>query len=216
MGQVSNNIAAIRALLPEGVQLVAVSKFQPLDAIEEAYAAGQRHFGESRADELAAKAAAMPHDTVWHFIGHLQTNKARKVVAHASIIESIDSERLLRLVSAEARRIAKTIDVLLQVHVAAEETKSGFLPDELIECAERCSDLPGIRIRGVMGMASNTDDTQRIDADFKAIAKAFQQLREIIPDGDTLSMGMSGDWHIAAKHGATSVRIGSAIFGERL
>lgn len=216
MAQISNNLSAIRSRLPQPVQLVAVSKFQPLAAIQEAYAAGQRHFGESRADELAAKADTMPADVVWHFIGHLQTNKARKVVAHASIIESIDSERLLRLVSAEAERISKVIDVLLQVHVAAEDTKTGFLPDDLIECAKRCAQLPGIRIRGIMGMASNTDDVQRIDSDFAAIALTGKRLREVIPDANILSMGMSGDWHIAITHGATFVRIGSAIFGQRV
>ncbi len=215
MGQVSNNLAAVRSQLPEGVELTAVSKFQPLEALEEAYSAGQRRFGESRADELQRKAMAMPDDVEWHFIGHLQSNKVRRVVKCASVIESIDSERLLRLVSSESERIGKVMDVYLQVHVAAEETKSGFSADELIDCARRCVDLNGVRVCGVMGMASNTDNVERVEADFAAIAEVGKRLREIISDASVLSMGMSGDWPIAVSHGATLVRIGSAIFGER-
>lgn len=215
MGQVSNNLAAVRSQLPEEVELTAVSKFQPLEALEEAYSAGQRRFGESRADELQRKAMAMPDDVEWHFIGHLQSNKVRRVVKCASVIESIDSERLLRLVSSEAERIGKVMDVYLQVHVAAEETKSGFSADELIDCARRSVDLNGVRVCGVMGMASNTDDMERVEADFAAIAEVGRRLREVISDASVLSMGMSGDWPIAVRHGATLVRIGSSIFGER-
>lgn len=215
MAQTSTNITRFKAMLPDGVQLVAVSKFQPLEKLKDAYSVGQRHFGESRADELAAKAAEMPSDTVWHFIGHLQTNKARRVVAHASIIESVDSERLLRLISSEAMRINRTIDVLLQVHVAAEETKTGFSATELLECANNCKSLPGINICGVMGMATNTDNIDRINSDFAAIASVSHELRTIIPSASVISMGMSDDWHLAVSHGANSVRIGSAIFGSR-
>lgn len=215
MPPISSNIDVIRRQLPAGVELVAVSKFQPLEAVGEAYAAGQRRFGESRADELAAKAAAMPADVEWHFIGHLQTNKVRRVVGSASVIESVDSERLLRLISAEAVRAGKTVGVMLQVHVAAEETKTGFLPDELIACAHSCAALPGVRIMGVMGMATNTDSAPRIAADFDAIAAVGARLRQIIPGATALSMGMSGDWPLAVERGATFVRIGSAIFGSR-
>lgn len=215
MAQTSTNITRFKAMLPDGVQLVAVSKFQPLEKLKDAYSVGQRHFGESRADELAAKAAEMPSDTVWHFIGHLQTNKARRVVAHASIIESVDSERLLRLISSEAMRINRTIDVLLQVHVAAEETKTGFSATELLECANNCKSLPGINICGVMGMATNTDNIDRINSDFAAIVSVSHELRTIIPSASVISMGMSDDWQLAVSHGANSVRIGSAIFGSR-
>lgn len=215
MPQVSSNLAKIRAELPAGVTLVAVSKFQPLEAVREAYAAGQRHFGESRADELAAKAAAMPADVEWHFIGHLQTNKVRRVVAAASVIESVDSERLLRLISDEAVRAGKTVGVFLQVHVAAEETKSGFPAEELLACARECASLPGVRILGVMGMATNTDSRERIAADFDAIAAVGASLARIVPGATALSMGMSGDRDLAVAAGATHVRIGSAIFGER-
>lgn len=215
MPQIKENLERVLGQLPAGVNLVAVSKFQPLEAIQEAYAARQRRFGESRADELAAKAAAMPADVQWHFIGHLQTNKVRRVVACRPVIESIDSERLLRLVNDEASRARVTIDVLLQVHVAAEESKTGFLPHELLDCARACATLPNIRIRGIMGMATNTDSADRIRADFQAIAAVAAQLRVFLPKATILSMGMSGDWPIAVEQGANLVRIGSAIFGSR-
>lgn len=215
MPRISNKIAELRRVLPAGVKLVAVSKFHPLEALQEAYAAGQRRFGESRADELAAKAEAMPADVEWHFIGHLQTNKVRRVVACASVIESIDSGRLLRAVSAEAVRQGRTVGLLLQVHVAAEETKTGFTPDELLAAARVALTLPGVEVRGVMGMATNTDRTDRILADFRAIADVGRRLREIIPGAAEVSMGMSGDWPLAIGQGATIVRIGSAIFGDR-
>lgn len=213
--QISNNLAATLRELPDGVKLVAVSKFQPLDSLLEAYAAGQRRFGESRADELAAKADAMPADVEWHFIGHLQTNKVRRVVAHADVIQSIDSERLLRAVSAEALRAGRTIDVMLQVHVAAEETKTGFNPDEIEAMARLALTLPAIKVVGIMGMATNTSNNTRIENDFRAIATAGASLRKIIPDASELSMGMSGDWPLAVNAGATIVRIGTSIFGER-
>lgn len=215
MPAVSNNLRSILRQLPEGVELVAVSKFHPLEQLREAYEAGQRRFGESRADELAAKAAAMPSDTVWHFIGHLQTNKVRRVVSCASVIESVDSERVLRAVSAEAERMGRCIDIFLQAHVAAEETKTGFLPDEIPTAAELAVSLKGVRVVGLMGMASNTDDSVRVSADFAALADLSRRLREIIPTATELSMGMSGDWPLAVANGATLVRIGSAIFGPR-
>lgn len=215
MAEIRNNILRLRGLLPAGVKLVAVSKFHPVEAVREAYEAGQRLFGESRVDEVVAKAAAMPADCVWHFIGHVQTNKLRRLLPAVSVIESVDSERLLRLISTEAERLGRTIGVLLQVHVAAEETKTGFLPDDLIECARACKNLPAVDIRGVMGMATNTESTERLNADFAAIAACGASLREIIPTATQLSMGMSGDWPLAVNHGATLVRIGTDIFGSR-
>lgn len=215
MPEVSNNLRSILRQLPDGVELVAVSKFHPLEQLREAYDAGQRRFGESRADELVAKAGAMPDDVVWHFIGHLQTNKVRRVVACASVIESVDSERVLRAVSAEAERIGRRMDVFLQAHVAAEETKTGFLPEEIPAVAELAASLNGVRVVGLMGMASNTDDENRVNADFAALAVLSRELRRVIPSATELSMGMSGDWPLAVAHGATLVRIGSAIFGPR-
>lgn len=213
--QVKNNLEAVVGQLPASVKLVAVSKFQPLALLQQAYDAGQRRFGESRADELAAKAAAMPDDVEWHFIGHLQTNKVRRVVAHASVIQSIDSERLLRAVSAEAQRAGRTVGILLQVHVAAEETKTGFAPDEIEAAARLAMTLPGVRVDGVMGMATNTTDPDRIDRDFGAIAACGAIVRQLIPGASEISMGMSGDWPRAIASGATIVRIGTAIFGDR-
>ncbi len=216
MSRISNRIADLTAALPKEVRLVAVSKFHSVESVKQAYDAGQRRFGESRADELAAKAAAMPADVEWHFIGHLQTNKVRKVVADADVIESIDSERLLRLVDAEARRIDRSIDVMLQVRVAAEETKTGMTPGELLAAARSTAgSLTHARIAGVMGMATNTDNPDRIRADFRAIAQTAARLRDVIPEATEISMGMSGDWPIAVAEGATMVRIGSDIFGSR-
>jgi hypothetical protein len=204
------------------VTLVAVSKFHPVEAIREAYDAGQRDFGESRAQELAVKAPAMPDDVRWHFIGHLQTNKVRQIMPHVSLIHSIDSIRLLRTVDSEAARIGRTVDVLLQVHVAREETKFGFTPDELLAelpAQWQPADTPSVRVRGVMGMASLTDDNSRIAADFSEIARVFRELREGLFAGvatfDTISMGMSDDFGIAIDAGSTMVRIGTDIFGAR-
>lgn len=220
MNHIAQQLSAIRQTLPEGVRLVAVSKFHPETAIREAYQAGQRIFGESRAQELSAKAAALPSDISWHFIGHLQTNKIKPVVSVASMIESIDSLRLLDAVDREAERQGRTINVLLQVHVAREETKFGFSPDEIIDyfTTRRFEQLKATHICGLMAMASNTDDTARIDSDFAHVEDLRRQILQIAPDlrGFTeLSMGMSDDYPIAITHGATLVRIGSTIFGPR-
>lgn len=222
MSQVAANLSHVRASLPQGVTLVAVSKFHPADDILEAYSAGQRDFGESRANELVAKAGALPPDIRWHFIGHLQTNKLRLIMPVVSLIQSVDSLRLLELIDREASRLQRRVDVLLQVHVAREETKFGFLPDELIDLARSGAfdHLAATDITGVMGMASNTDDTARIEADFNLIASIFHTLADgpfsSLPRFDTLSMGMSDDRTIAIKAGSNMVRIGSDIFGPRL
>lgn len=218
---VSDNLRRLRESVPEGVELVAVSKFHPAEALMQAYDAGQRVFGESRALELEAKAAQLPGDIEWHFIGHLQTNKVRKVVAHASLIHSIDSERLLRAVDSEAVKAGRRVAVLLQLHVAEEETKFGFTPEELAAFVtpELVSSLEGVEIRGVMGMASNVDDEERIREDFRAIRSAFDSLKGTVfagqPSFDTVSMGMSHDWPIAVEEGSNMIRVGTSIFGER-
>lgn len=219
---ITENLQKIQSRLPEGVGLVAVSKFNPVEAIREAYNAGQRLFGESRVQELLTKIDALPADIRWHFIGHLQANKARKVVGRVALIESIDSEKLLALVSNEAMRQGVVQDVLLQIHVAAEETKFGFTPTEFAAfiATRPWENYPGVRIRGVMGMASNVDDQERILADFRDIRKAFDNIFQTyaadLPAFDTVSMGMSGDWEYAAASGSTLVRLGSAIFGPRM
>lgn len=215
------NIERYHAMLdPHGVKLVAVSKFHPASAVAEAYEAGQRLFGESRVDELLEKEKELPGDIVWHFIGHLQTNKVRKLVGHVSMIESVDSERLLDLIDSESLRKGVVTDVLLQLHVAREETKFGFSPDELLDYfkARRFENLKATHLCGVMGMASNTDDVDRINADFRLIADTRRQILDIAPDlrrFDIVSMGMSGDYREAIANGATHVRIGTDIFGNR-
>lgn len=216
MGTIANNIRQILSTLHEGVTLVAVSKFHPAPAVMEAYDAGQRVFGESRAAELAEKAATLPHDIQWHFIGHLQTNKVRQVLPHAALIHSVDSERLLRTIDREAQKLGIKARVLLQLHVAQEETKFGFLPNELLQCAATVlPQLPNVEVCGVMGMASNTDDMTRVASDFEAIHKCSLELRRLLPQAIIVSMGMSHDYTLAMDHGSNMVRIGTDIFGER-
>lgn len=218
---VAEEIEKLHAELPDGVRLVAVSKFHPVSMIREAYDAGQRVFGESRVQELLEKIPALPEDIEWHFIGHLQTNKVKQLIGKTSLIESVDSERLLDLIDAESRKAGVVTRVLMQLHVAKEETKFGFYPEELIEyfSSRRFENLTNTHICGVMGMASNTDDTERVRADFSAIAGVFSEIKEkTAPDlrgFDVISMGMSHDWRIAVEEGSTLVRIGSLIFGAR-
>lgn len=217
---VGDKILKLREIIPQNVELVAVSKFHPNEAIMEAYEVGQRVFGESRATELVAKAKSLPDDIKWHFIGHLQTNKVRMIMPFVSLIQSVDSERLLRLIEAEATRIGRVVDVLLQLHVAQEETKFGLSPDELLLMLESgvLSELKNVRVVGVMGMASNTDDEMRIVADFDAIYQTYSKARLLMNLSDEfkqVSMGMSDDFQLAIEHGSTMVRIGSTIFGNR-
>lgn len=221
MGSVAENIARVRGGLPAGVGLTAVSKFHPVEKLMEAYEAGQRVFGESRVQELLTKVAAMPEDVEWHFIGHLQTNKVRQLVGKVSMIESVDSVRLLGLIDAESVRAGVESRVLMQVHVAREETKFGFDCDELLDFFRSGGHrgLAATRICGVMGMASNTDDAERVSADFGRIAEVFSSVRSLcgdeLPDFRELSMGMSHDYPEAVRRGSTMVRVGSAIFGDR-
>ena len=216
---VSSSLSEIRASLPAGVTLVAVSKFHPVEALREAYDAGQRIFGESRVQELVVKYDALPRDIVWHFIGHLQTNKVRAIAPFVAMIQSVDSARLLECINREAERCSRTIDCLLEVHVAREQTKSGWLPDELRDylASGALTALRNIRIRGVMGMATNTNDETVVRADFERLAAIKNELAPMFDASfDTLSMGMSDDYPIALECGSTMVRIGSRIFGSRL
>lgn len=219
---IAENLAEVRSTIPEGVELVAVSKFHPVEALQQAYAAGQRVFGESRVQELQTKFPAMPDDVHWHFIGHLQTNKVKPLIGRVSLIESVDSERLLRCIDEHSARAGVVTRVLMQVHVAREETKFGFLPDELVDFFRSggVETLRATHICGVMGMASNTDDLERVRADFRAIADTRRRILDLFAPGelrgfDTVSMGMSHDYRIALEEGSTMVRIGTAIFGER-
>lgn len=225
---ITENLAKIRATIPDGVTLVAVSKFHPAEMIAEAYQCGQRIFAESRENEFRAKVEQLPQDIEWHFIGHLQTNKVKQVVPYASMIQSIDSERLLDEIEKQMQKVGRSsIDGLLQLHVAQEETKSGFLPDEVMtlltdnRIAER---WPHIRLRGVMGMASFVDDPDQWRKEFRQIKACYQALLEgpLKTQGidaqqfSVLSYGMSEDYPVAIQEGSNMVRIGTSIFGPRV
>lgn len=219
--EIQENLKAVLDTLPEGVGLVAVSKFHPAEAIRAAYDAGQRRFGESRVQELLTKIPQLPEDIAWHFIGHLQTNKVRQIVGRVAMIESVDSQRLLDEIDRRSAEAGVVSRVLMQVHVAAEETKFGWLPEELLEyfTEHRYNALKATHLCGVMGMATNTGDMSRVRADFEAIAGVRRRIVEACPDlrgFDTVSMGMSGDYRLAVECGSTLVRVGSAIFGERV
>ena len=215
---ISSKILEIRNSLPEGVVLVAVSKFHPVEAINEAYAVGQRVFGESRVQELTAKYEQLPKDIKWQMIGHLQTNKVRAIAPFISLIQSVDSQRLLECINREAERCGRVIDCLLEVHVTDEQSKSGWNVNELREYLRSgaIADLKSVRIRGVMGMATFTDDEAVIRADFEHIAAIKRELEPLFGEEfNILSMGMSDDYPIAIEYGSTMVRVGSMIFGER-
>lgn len=212
-------IKELHASLPQGVSLVAVSKFHPVEALKEAYDAGQRIFGESRVQELLVKHEALPKDIEWQMIGHLQTNKVRQIVPFISLVQSVDSVRLAECINREAERIGRVVDILLEIHVAQEESKTGWKYDELITFlqSEEFKSLKNIRVRGVMGMATNTDDEQVVRADFEQLANHFNHLKPLFGEEfDTLSMGMSDDYELAIDCGSTMVRIGSSIFGDRI
>lgn len=221
MENIKENLERVTSKLPENVKLVAVSKFHPIEALQEAYDAGQRLFGENRAQELVAKAPHLPNDIRWHFLGHLQKNKVRSIMPYVSVIESVDSVNLLKLIEKEAARIDRTVDVLLQLHVAQEETKSGFSIEEVLEAGEagELTCYPHIHVCGVMAMASLTDDMEQVAREFDLVRRTYLTLKDGPFDENEyfnhLSMGMSDDWQVAVKYGATLVRIGTAIFGNR-
>lgn len=215
---IRTEIERLREELPEGVRLLAVSKFHPVEALSEAYDAGQRAFGESRPQELKIKAEVMPHDVEWHMIGHLQTNKVKYIVPFVTLIESLDSERLAQEINRQAERCGRVIDCLLEIHITDEESKSGWAYDELMSFVSGggFQAYPNIRVRGVMGMATFTDDEAVVRRDFKRLAECKAELSEYFGEEfDTLSMGMSDDYRIALEYGTTEVRIGSTIFGAR-
>ncbi|MBS7276810.1 MAG: YggS family pyridoxal phosphate-dependent enzyme [Bacteroidales bacterium] len=222
MTVIQDKIHDIVGKLPSGVKLVAVSKFHSVPELMEAYRAGQRCFGENRPQEFAMKVPEMPSDIEWHFIGHLQTNKLKLVLPYASLVESIDSKRLLDSVNAWGKANGKVVPVLLELHLGAEETKGGFTDQEIIDILSEYVDADSayshVHIRGLMGMATNTDDEAVIDSDFSRIEAFKKNLDRMFPslDGFTeLSIGMSDDWQLALRHGATIIRVGTAIFGPR-
>lgn len=223
---IAGNIKDIINELPEGVTLCAVSKYHPVEAVQEAYDAGQRVFGESREQEVKLKWESLPKDIQWHFIGHLQTNKVKYIAPFITLIQSVDSERLLDEIQKQAAKNNRTIDILLEVHIAQEESKSGFDINELeqllstVNIGER---WPNIRLKGMMAMASFTDDEQQIANEFKKLMRCYRNLLNgpLSKQGiseiqfSILSFGMSDDYRIAIAKGANMVRIGSRIFGSR-
>ena len=219
MLDVQQNIAAIRQHIPSGVTLICVSKFHSSETIMQAYDAGERDFGESRVQELLLKQQTLPADIRWHFIGHLQTNKVRQIVPFVHMIHSVDSVRLLEIINREAEKIGRRVKVLLEVHVAKEDTKSGFMPEEITSLNTKLSTLNYIEICGIMGMATNTDDQAEWRRCFREIKSIGQQLlnhSELLNNSaPQISMGMSDDYLVAIEEGSTMVRIGSSIFGER-
>ncbi len=222
MTRIADNIGRLIEELPPGVTMVAVTKTRSPEEVMEAYYAGLRIFGENRVQELTAKKTILPADISWHLIGHLQSNKVRQAVSGASMIESVDSLRLLRMIDAEALAQGKVVDCLLQIHIASEETKSGFTA---VEAAETdwggiAASLKAVRLCGVMGMATFTDDMNQVRSEFRMLAGVFSRLQEthFSKSGHfrEISMGMSGDWRIAVEEGSTMIRVGTLIFGERI
>ena len=222
MYDVKGNLREVLGNLPAGVNLVAISKFHPNEYIEAAYAEGQRIFGESHEQELARKVESLPKDIEWHFIGHLQTNKVKYIAPYISMIESVDSLKLLKEINKQAAKHDRVVKVLLELHIAEEETKSGFSFDdcrELLEAGE-WKTMEHVQICGIMMMASNTDDEQQIAQEFDAAFAFFKEVKEkYFADDDAFcerSWGMSHDYRIAVKHGSNMVRVGTTIFGPRI
>ncbi len=219
---VAANLRAVAGMLPAGVRLVAVSKFHPAEYIEAAYAAGQRVFGESHEQELAKKYEALPKDIEWHFIGHLQTNKVKYIAPYISMVDAVDSVKLLKEINKQAAKHGRVIRVLLELHIAEEATKYGFTLDacrEMLEAGE-WRGLDNVKICGLMMMASNVDDEGQIRREFDMAAAFFDEVKDkYFADDDSFcerSWGMSGDYQIAVKCRSTMVRVGTAIFGERV
>ena len=222
MYDVKGNLREVLGNLPAGVNLVAISKFHPNEYIEAAYAEGQRIFGESHEQELARKVESLPKDIEWHFIGHLQTNKVKYIAPYISMIESVDSLKLLKEINKQAAKHDRVVKVLLELHIAEEEPKSGFSFDdcrELLEAGEWRT-MEHVQICGIMMMASNTDDEQQIAQEFDAAYAFFKEVKEkYFADDDAFcerSWGMSHDYRIAVKHGSNMVRVGTTIFGPRI
>lgn len=219
---IQTTIKEIRNQLPDQVRLVAVSKFHPIQAIEEAYAAGQRIFGESKVQEMDEKHAALPSDIEWHFIGHLQTNKVKYIVPYVSMIHAVDSYKLLAEINKQAAKCGRTIPCLLEIHIAQEDSKFGFTFQECRDMlkAGEWQSLTHVDICGVMGMATNTDNEAQVYHEFETIYYFFEELKSTYFKAASssfkeVSMGMSHDYPLAIRAGSTLVRIGSKIFGER-
>lgn len=219
---IAENIKRLKEELPPGVTLVAVTKTRTPEEAMEAYEAGLRVFGENRVQEMVSKKALLPGDISWHLIGHLQSNKVRQAVSAAAMIESVDALKLLQRIDEEALAQGRTIDCLLQVQIASEETKSGFPVEEIeqIRWNNVAGSLRAVRICGLMGMATFTDNIEKVRAEFRNLADLFSRLRDNYFQGVShfreISMGMSGDWQLAIGEGSTMIRVGTLIFGERI
>lgn len=218
---IAENLNRIKATLHPGVKLVAVSKYHPVSEVQQAYDAGQRIFGENLVQELVIKEETLPKDIQWHYIGHLQTNKVKYIAPFISLIHAVDSMKLLKEIEKQAQKANRTIDCLLQLHIAAEETKFGLTPSELksLVTSEEFCNLKNVRVVGLMAMATNTDDEVQIASEFATVKGIFDELKQTVfsdaPYFSELSMGMSGDYLLAQEQGSTMVRVGSSIFGER-
>ncbi|MBQ8694653.1 MAG: YggS family pyridoxal phosphate-dependent enzyme [Bacteroidaceae bacterium] len=217
---IAERIKAMSATLPEGVTLIAVSKYHPVEAIRAAYDAGHREFGESKAQDLVIKHQELPKDIRWHFIGHLQSNKIKYIAPFIHLIHSIDTFKLLQEVDKQGAKTGRRIPCLLQIHIAQEESKFGFTPQECMEMLEegQWRLLQNVEIRGLMCMASNTEDKEQIASEFSTVQRLFKVIKERFFTGNEsfsiLSAGMSDDYPIAIEHGSTHIRIGSGIFIE--
>lgn len=219
---IQQNLIDIKKEIPEGVRLVAVSKYHPAEVLLEAYNAGQRIFGENKAQEMKAKHEVLPEDIKWHFIGHLQSNKIKYIISYVSMIEAVDTLKLLSEINQYAIKAGRIIPCLLEIHLAKEETKFGF---SFQECRDMLKEgewkkLTNVSISGVMGMASNVDDQNQILNEFSSLKDFFNELKKDFfaesPDFKEISMGMSNDYKLAIQAGSTLVRIGTKIFGERI
>lgn len=211
---ISKNLEALKTSLPEAVTLVAVSKTKSNEAIMEAYASGQRIFGENKVQEMVEKYETLPKDIEWHMIGHLQRNKVKYMASFVHLIHGVDTEKLLAEINKQAAKHDRRIPCLLQVHIAEESTKFGFAESELSELITRVDEFPNVEIKGLMGMASFTENINQIQQEFRGLKKRFDQLFKNT-EAAVLSMGMSGDYPIAIAEGSTLIRVGSKIFGAR-
>lgn len=218
---IKNNIETYTQSLPKGCTLIAISKTQTIEKIQEAYHAGQRAFGENKAQELSQKYESLPKDILWHMVGHLQSNKVKYIASYVHLIHSVDSLKLLQEIDKQARKNNRIINCLLQIYIAEEETKFGFSEREAIELLQSGAlvNLNNIKIAGLMGMATLTQDEAKIRGEFKSLKSLFEKIKSLSFTGNIemkeLSMGMSSDYKIAAEEGSTMVRVGTAIFGER-
>lgn len=218
MSTISDNLQQIKSAIPEHVTLVAVSKTKPASDVLEAYEAGHRIFGENKVQELAEKFEELPKDIEWHMIGHVQTNKIKYMAPFVSMIHGCDREKVLKMVQKEALKNDRIIDVLLQVHIAEESSKFGFDETELVEFIEsnRWKEYSNIRIRGLMGMATFTEDGNQVSREFDSLKNLYDKFSNTVGSNfDTLSMGMSGDFELAIQAGSNMIRVGSSIFGLR-